>query len=84
MGMEFTVTFRGDHVHVHLSGESTVDPDLPKDYWGMLRELYDEYDRRRVLVERMAPSTDLGPADVVDASQRFHEIGSLFKKCINI
>ena len=78
MGMEFAVTFRGDHVHVQLSGESTVDPDLPNDYWGTLRKLCDEYDCRRVLVEGKAPSADLGPADVVEAGKRTATVPNLW------
>ena len=78
MGMEFAVTFRGDHIHVQLSGESTVDPDLPNDYWGTLRKLCDEYDCRRVLVEGMAPSADLGPADVVEAGKRTATVPNLW------
>jgi hypothetical protein len=78
MGMEFAVTFRGDHVHVELTGGSTVDPDLPGDYWGMLRKLCDEYDCRRVLVEGIAPSADLGPADVVQAGKRTATVPNLW------
>src|SRR5688572_12989763 len=71
MGMEFAVTFRGDHVHVELNAASRIDdPDLPDDYWGMLRKLCEEYDCRRVLIEGIAPSREFAPAEVVEAGSR--------------
>ncbi len=71
MGMEFEVTFRDDHIHVELNAASKIDdPDLPSDYWGMLRKLCDEYDCRRILIEGVAPQSELEPAEVVEAGHR--------------
>jgi hypothetical protein len=70
MGMEFAVTFRGDHVHVVLSGESSVDSDTSRDYWGTLRKICEEYDCKKVLVEGLAPGGERKPAEVLEAGQR--------------
>jgi hypothetical protein len=71
MGMEFEVTFRGDHIHVQLNAATRIeDPDLPNDYWGMLRKLCDEYDCRKILVEGVAPSGEMDPVEVVEAGER--------------
>lgn len=78
MGMEFAVTFRGDHVHVELNAEAKIDPDLPTDYWGMLRKLCDEYDCRRVLVEGVAPKGDFSPAEIVEAGKRTATVPNLW------
>ena len=79
MGMEFAVTFRGDHVHVELNAATRIDdPDLPNDYWSMLRKLCDEYDCRKVLVEGIAPSGEFGPAEVVEAGKRAATVPNLW------
>ena len=78
MGMEFAVSFRGDHVHVELSGEATLDPDLPQDYWGMLRRICEEYDCRRVLVEGIAPSGVHEPTEVIAAGERTATVPNLW------
>jgi hypothetical protein len=70
MGMEFAVTFRGDYVHVLLSGESEVDSEVASDYWGTLRKICEEYDCKRILVEGKAPGGDRKPTEVVEAGQR--------------
>lgn len=70
MGMEFAVTFRDDHVHVELTGESEVDSELSKDYWGTLRKICEEYDCKRILVEGVAPSGERKPQEVVEAGAR--------------
>ena len=78
MGMEFAVTFRGDHVHVQLSGQSDVGRDVSQDYWETLRKLCDEYDCRRILVEGFAPDVDLGPAEIVEAGERTATVPNLW------
>ena len=79
MGMEFEVTFRDDHVHVQLNAASRIeDPDLPKDYWGMLRKLCDEYDCRKILVEGVAPSGEMDPAEVIEAGKRAATVPNLW------
>lgn len=78
MGMEFAVTFRGDHVHVLLSGESKVDSELSKDYWGTLRKICDEYDCKRILVEGVAPGGDRKPQEVVEAGVRTATVPNLW------
>jgi len=78
MGMEFAVTFRGDHVHVELNVEATIDPALPTDYWAMLRRACEEYDTRRVLVEGIAPRSELEPAEIVEAAKRTATVPNLW------
>jgi hypothetical protein len=79
MGMEFEVTFKGDHVHVQLNAASRVeDPDLPNDYWGMLRKLCEEYDCRKVLVEGQAPSSEMDPTEVIEAGKRAATVPNLW------
>lgn len=79
MGMEFEVTFRGDHIHVQLNAASKIDdPDLPGDYWSMLRKLCDEYDCRRILVEGIAPSGEMDPAEVIEAGKRAATVPNLW------
>jgi hypothetical protein len=70
MGMEFSVTFRGDHVHVVLSGESSVDSEISRDYWGTIRKICEEYDCKRILVEGVAPAGERKPTEVIEAGQR--------------
>ena len=70
MGMEFAVTFRGDHVHVVLSEQPSLDNELPKDYWATIRKICEEYDCKRVLVEGKAPGGERKPAEVLEAGAR--------------
>ena len=76
--MDFEVTVRGDHVHVLLTGESEVDSELSKDYWGTLRRICDEYDCKRILVEGTAPGGDRKPADVIEAGARTATVPNLW------
>ena len=79
MGMEFEVTFRGDHIHVQLNAASKIDdPDLPGDYWGTLRKLCDEYDCRSILVEGFAPTGPMDPGDVIEAGKRAAVVPNLW------
>ncbi len=78
MGMEFAVTFRGDYVHVLLSGESEVDSEVATDYWGTLRKICEEYDCKRILVEGRAPGGDRKPEEVIEAGQRTATVPSLW------
>ena len=78
MGMEFAVTFRDDHVHVELNAEAEIDPDLPTDYWAMVRKACEEHDTRRVLVEGIAPRSELGPAEIVEAGKRTATVPNLW------
>ena len=79
MGMEFEVTFRDDHLHVNLNAATMIDdPDLPTDYWQMLRKFCDEYDCRRILVEGTAPRSELSPAEVVKAGARTATVPNLW------
>ena len=68
--MEFAVTFRGDHVHVVLSEQPSLDNELPKDYWATIRKICEEYDCKRVLVEGKAPGGERKPAEVLEAGAR--------------
>ena len=78
MGMEFAVTFRGDHIHVQLGDESEVDRDVSRDYWETLKRLCEEYDCRRILVQGNAPDVDLGPAEVAEAGERTATVPNLW------
>lgn len=79
MGMDFAITFRGDHVHVELDADPRIDdPELPKDYWGMLRKICEEHDCRRVLVEGLVPSGDLEATEVVEAGERTAAVPNLW------
>ncbi|HEX6127175.1 MAG TPA: hypothetical protein VFZ23_17515 [Pyrinomonadaceae bacterium] len=76
--MDFAITFRGDHVHVELSGEPATDPQLPGEYWNSLRRICDEYRTRRILVEGVAPASVRGPADVIAAGERAATVPNLW------
>ena len=78
MGMEFAVTFRGDHVHVLLGGESDVDSELSKDYWGTLRKICEEHDCKRILVEGVAPGGERKPEEVIEAGARTATVPNLW------
>ncbi len=78
MGMEFAVTFRGDHVHVVLSEQPTLDDQLPKDYWATIRKICEEYNCKRVLVEGKAPGGERKPVEVIEAGQRTAAIPNLW------
>ena len=78
MGMEFAVTFRGDHVHVVLHEQPTIDDELPKDYWATIRKICEEYNCRRVLVEGKAPAGDRKPVEVIEAGQRTATVPNLW------
>ena len=79
MGMDFAVTFQGDHVHVVLSDEEpAIDDELPKDYWGTIRRICEEYNCKRVLVEGKAPSGERDPVEVVEAGQRTATVPNLW------
>ncbi|MEO8574818.1 MAG: hypothetical protein ABI481_12695 [Pyrinomonadaceae bacterium] len=76
--MEFAVTFRGDHVHVVLSEQPTLDDQLPKDYWATIRKICEEYNCKRVLVEGKAPGGERKPVEVIEAGQRTAAIPNLW------
>ncbi|MEO6334831.1 MAG: hypothetical protein ABIO91_07585 [Pyrinomonadaceae bacterium] len=78
MGMEFAVTFRGDHVHVVLSEQPTLEDQLPKDYWATIRKICEEYNCKRVLVEGKAPGGERKPVEVIEAGQRTAAIPNLW------
>ena len=79
MGMEFEVTFRGDHIHVQLDAASKIaDPDLPTDYWSTLKKLCEEYKCRRILVEGVAPSGEMDPVEVIEAGKRTATVPNLW------
>ena len=78
MGMDFAVTFRGDHVHVQLTGEAAVDSELSKDYWGTLRRICEEYDCKRILVEGIAPEGHHKPQEVIAAGERTSIVPNLW------
>ncbi len=78
MGMQFAVTFRVDHVHVELNADAEIDPDLSTDYWAMIRKACEEYDTRRVLVEGIAPSGEMEPAEIVEAGKRTATVPNLW------
>lgn len=78
MGMKFEATFRGDHVHVLLSGESATDNAQSNDYWGTLREICEEHDCKRILVEGVAPGDERKPEEVLAAGARTATVPSLW------
>lgn len=79
MGMEFEITFNGDHIHVQLNAASKIDdPDLPTDYWEMLRKLSDEYDCRKILVEGISPAGEMNASEVVEAGKRAATVPNLW------
>ena len=78
MGMDFAVTFRGDHVHVELTGESDVDSELSKDYWGTIRKICEEYDCKRILVEGVAPGGERKRQEVIEAGARTATVPNLW------
>lgn len=74
----FTVQFRGDHVHVRLGRNYTLDPETQNEFWREVRAACDEHESRRVLVEGYVPSGERGTAEVVDAGQRAAVIPNLW------
>ena len=80
MGMDFAVTFRDDHIHVQLNAASKIeDPDVPNDYWDMLRKLCSEYDCRKILVEGVAPPAgDMEPGEIIEAGKRATSVPNLW------
>ncbi len=74
----FTVQFRGDHVHVRLGRNYTLDPEMQNEFWSQVRAACDEHESRRVLVEGYVPGGERGTAEVVDAGQRAAVIPNLW------
>ena len=69
MDESFKVEFRGDHVHVELTPDFTVEPERRDEFWNILRTACEKHDSRRVLVEGFVPRGERKPADV-DAGLR--------------
>lgn len=74
----FKVEFRGDHIHVQLGRNYTLDDETQNEFWLQVRAACDEHGSRRVLVEGYVPGGDRGTAEVVDAGQRTAIIPNLW------
>ncbi|MEP6705305.1 MAG: hypothetical protein ABJB34_10920 [Acidobacteriota bacterium] len=78
MGMEFEVTFRSDHVHVQLTGESADGGETSRDFWDTVRKVCEGHDCKRILVEGEVPSGDRKPQEVMEAGARTAIVPSLW------
>jgi hypothetical protein len=67
---DFSVQFRGDHIHVELGPDFRVKPDQQDEFWNKLKTVCEEHDSRRVLVEGFVPSGERQTGEVVDAGLR--------------
>ncbi|GEM_PF-409521 len=67
---DFSVQFRGDHIHVELGPGYTVEPDQQEKFWNKVKSLCEEHNSQRVLVEAFVPSGERDTGDVVEAGLR--------------
>ena len=70
LDQDFSVQFRGDHIHVELGPEFKVVPDKQDEFWNKIKTVCDEHDSRRVLVEGFVPSGERDTGEVVEAGLR--------------
>ena len=64
---DFKVEFRGDHIHVELTPDFTVEAERRDEFWNILRAACEKHGSSRVLVEGFVPRGQRKPAEVVDA-----------------
>lgn len=69
MDDEFKVEFRGDHVHVELKPDFTVQPERRDEFWKILRAACEKHTSRRVLIEGFVPKGERDAADVIEAGE---------------
>ena len=74
----FDVEFRGDHIHVELGREYSVDPATRDAFWRAIHTICDEHGSRRVLVEGFVPEGERETAEVIDAGQRTATVPNLW------
>jgi hypothetical protein len=74
----FSIEFRGDHVHVQIGKDVTVDKEWQDEYWKRLRAACKEYDTSRVLVEGFSPPGERTTTEVVEAGQRTATVPNLW------
>lgn len=67
---DFSVQFRGDHIHVELGPGYKVEPDQQDEFWNKVKTACEEHNSQRVLVEGFVPSGERDTGDVVDAGLR--------------
>ena len=67
---DFNAQFRDDHVYVKLGKDFKVEPEQQNEFWDRIRQLCDEHNSLRVLVEGFVPSGERETAEIIDAGQR--------------
>ncbi len=72
------IKFRGDHVHIQLGPGYAFDPSGRDSIWTELKEICDEHNSHRVLVEGIVPPGERDTADVVAAGQRTSTVPHLW------
>jgi hypothetical protein len=75
---DFSVQFRGDHIHVVLGPDYKVEPDQQDEFWNKLKTAAEENNSRRALVEGYVPSGERQTGEVVDAGLRTAAVPDLW------
>lgn len=70
MPSDFRLEFREDHIRVELGPEFKVNEETQDEFWREVREVCEEKETRRVLVEGFVPAGEREAHEVVDAGQR--------------
>ena len=65
----FSVEHRDDHIHVQVSPDIEVSNEARAEFWNMIRNICEEHDCRRMLVECSFPAGERPATDVVSAGQ---------------
>jgi hypothetical protein len=64
------IEFRVDHVHVRLPEGFEFDPSMSPATWGRIKEICQDHDTHRVLVEGYLPDGERSTSEVIEAGQR--------------
>lgn len=74
----FQAQFRGDHVHVQIGSNYTIEPEQQDKFWKQVKALCGQHGSKRVLVEGFAPSGERETAEIIDAGERTATVPSLW------
>ena len=75
---DFSVAFRGDHVHVELGPDFKVEAGEQDLFWARLKAICMEHNSKRVLIEGFVPRGERETSEVVEAGQRTATVPNLW------
>ena len=78
MGEVFSVEHRDDHIHVQVGPGIEVSDEARAEFWKMIKNVCEERDCRRILVEGSFPEGERPATDVVSAGKATATVPNLW------